>query len=225
MSKSAACTSITKTNTSRSRRRRWSSRGLAQAPTRSPCWALASLTPTTSSRSPSRNSPRRAGVQVTRPRNHSVTGVSRGALAAVARALSPGRAQVIGTSDRPSAETDGRWRLGSGRPELRRLPAPDALQWLTSVTYAKPGLDRVPPDRGRCQRESAFGSSECSNSSDATTTSRSSAWPAESHAALTSGLPKLLEPRGHTPALGRSSASQWGLSSTKSSAVSSARLP
>lgn len=94
-----------------------------------------------------------------------------------------------------------------------------------SVTYAKHGLDRVPPDRGRWQRESGSGSSECSNFSDATTSGRSSAWPAESHAALTSGTPTLLEPRGHTPALGRSSASQRGLSSTKSSAVSSARLP
>ena len=209
---------------------------------------------------------------MTRPRNHSVTGVSKPAVAAVARDPSPGRAQVIGTSDRPSAETDERSRVASERPELRRVPAPDALQRPTdeaqhrlgparpvgvahrgrdarggadvhdpqaagvtlaglhratrgSLTYAKHGLDRVPPDRGRCQRESGSGSSECSNSSEATTTGRSSAWPADSDAALTSGPAKLLEPRGHTPALGRSSASQWGLSFTKSSAVSSARLP
>ena len=38
----------------------------------------------------------------------------------------------------------------------------------------------------------------------------SCAWPAESDAALTSGPPKLLEPSGHKPALGRSSASQRG---------------
>ena len=94
-----------------------------------------------------------------------------------------------------------------------------------SLTCAQHGLDRVPPDRGRWQRESGSGSSECSHSSEAPTTGRSSAWPAESDAALTSGTAKPLEPRGHGPALGRSSASQWGLSSTKPSAVSSARLP
>jgi hypothetical protein len=209
---------------------------------------------------------------LTRPRHHSVTRVSKPALAAVARDPSPGRAQLIGTSDRPSAQTDERSRVASERPELGRVPAPDALQRPTdeaqhrlgparpvgvahrgrdarggadvhdpqaagvtlaglhratrgSLTCAKQGLDRVPPDRGRWQRESSSGSSECSHSSDATTTGCSSAWRADSDAALTCGPAKLLEPSGHTTALGQSSASQWGLSFTKSSAVSSARLP
>ena len=62
-----------------------------------------------------------------------------------------------------------------------------------SLTYAKQGLHRVPPDRGRWQRESGSGSSECSNSSEATTTGRSSAWRADSDAALTS---RTAEPPG-----------------------------
>ena len=138
------------------------------------------------------------------------------------------KVQFAGTSaPTPQAQAGrvhpGDHRYRHGRAAIRPRPAdvhdpqtagvsPARLQRATrrSLTYAKHDLDRVPPDRGRWQRESGSGSPECSNSSEATTTGRSSAWPAESDAALTSGLPTLLEPRGHTPALGRSSALQRG---------------
>jgi hypothetical protein len=56
-------------------------------------------------------------------------GVSKCAVAAVPREPSPGQAQVNGASDRPSADTNARWRPVSGRPEP--LSPPGAVQRAT----------------------------------------------------------------------------------------------